>query len=85
MKINLHIEQLVLDGIELKGHQRTELQSALTSELVHLLGNGGLRSGFSAGVSLQRISTQDIQTDSENTAQFGKQIAHSIYGGIGFE
>jgi hypothetical protein len=82
MKINLHIERLVLDGVIISPGQRDLLQESVTTELAQLLNNGGLADNFAEGVSLPRLSTNGIQLTGNNTILLGQQIAQSVYGGI---
>ena len=82
MKINLHIERLVLDGINIAPGQRDLLQASVTNELTQLLNNGGLADNFVEGDALTRLSTSDIQLTGYKPMEIGQQIAQSVYGGI---
>ena len=83
MKINLHIERLVLDGINISPGQRDLLQASVITELTQLLNNGGLVGNLVEGVSLPRLSTRGIQLTGNKPVELGTQIAQSVYGGIG--
>ena len=85
MNINLRIERLVLEGVNIPAGQRNLLQANLTTELTQLLNNGGLARNLGEGVALPHISTSSIQLTSNKPSQVGKQIAQSVYGGIGRE
>jgi len=85
MNINLHIERLVLDGVNIVPNQRQLLQTSVETELTRLLTEGGLTSGFAQGTALPRLSTSGIHITGNNTTQLGQQIAQSVYGGIGHE
>ncbi|MFA6162542.1 MAG: hypothetical protein WC685_03825 [Methylobacter sp.] len=86
MNINLHIERLVLDGVNIAPGQKHLLQSIITTELTQLLTESGLSSSLSEGINLPRVSTNDIQLTSGNKPiQLGQRIAQSVYGGIGHE
>ena len=86
MNINLHIEQLVLDGVTIAPSQRHLLQSIVASELTRLLSDGGLSPSLVQGTNLSGVSANGIQlAGSNNPARLGKQIAQSVYGGIGHE
>jgi hypothetical protein len=83
MKINLHIERLVLDGIELEPHQRAGLKAAVEAELAGLLQQNGIASGLQDGASLQAVRAGSISVGEQNEpAQLGRQIGQAIYGGI---
>ena len=85
MKINLHIERLVLDGINISPGQRDLLQASVTIELAQLLNNGDLAGNIVEGVLLPRLSADSIKLTGNNPTQLGQQIAQSIYGGISRE
>lgn len=86
MNINLHIERLVLNGLEIPPEQRPVLQAAVETELSRLLTEGGLSPRLAQGIAVPRLSVQDIQTTrANNPTQLGHQIAQSVYGGIGHE
>jgi hypothetical protein len=84
--IQLHIERLVLDGVNIAPGQSYLLQASVETELTRLLTDGGLAPNLAEGVALPRLSTSGIQlTGDDNPAQLGRQIAQSVYGGIGHE
>ncbi len=86
MNINLHIERLVLDGIQIAPEQRPVLQAAVESELSRLLTERGLSPSLAQGVGVPRLSASDIQVASASSpTELGHQIAQSIYGGIGHD
>ncbi|MDT4331506.1 hypothetical protein ACQE3E_13815 [Methylomonas sp. MED-D] len=85
MNIHLHIERLVLDGVDLAGHSRGELQAGMTAELTRLLSEGGLATHLVGGGALPRLSTNAVQLTGNNPTQIGQQIAQSVYRGIGNE
>ena len=85
MNIKLHIERLVLDGVNIAPSQHHLLQASMETELTRLLTDGGLSPSLAQGTALPRISTDGIQLTSNNPTQIGQQIAHSVYGGIGHE
>jgi hypothetical protein len=86
MKINLHIERLVLEGLEVDRRNAPQIQAAVETELTRLLTDGGLSTTFKAEAALVRVQANAIQLRKGNsTADLGQQIAQSIYGGIGNE
>jgi len=86
MNINLHIERLILDGVNISPDQRRLLQASVETELGRLLAHGGLLPSFSEGVALPHVSTNGIQLgDGNDPLQMGRQIARSVYRGIGNE
>lgn len=85
MNINLHIERLVLEGINIAPSQRHLLQASVEAELSRLLTARGLASSFEQGTAIPKLSTRAIQMTGNSPVQLGQQIAQSVYGGIGHE
>jgi len=84
MNINLHIERLVLDGVNIAPGQRHLVQAAVATELTRLLTAGGLSQALTGGGALHRVSANAIQLNSgAGPVDLGRQIAGSVYGGIG--
>lgn len=81
MNINLHIERLVLEGIELPRHQRPLLQAAVEGELARLLAEGGVVTGNMHVRSLQAGGL--ALGDGSDPVAMGVQIAGAVYGGMG--
>ena len=85
MNINLHIERLVLDGVNIETGDGHLLQSVVENELKRMLTDSGLSSSIAHGTALPRISKSGIQLIGNNTMQLGRKIAQSVYGRIGHE
>jgi hypothetical protein len=84
MNINLHIERLVLDGLPIERHQAPYVQAAVEAELTRLLTENGLSFNLQSGGALPRLDANGIQlTSGSSPAHMGKQIARSIYSGVG--
>jgi hypothetical protein len=84
MNINLHIERLILEGIEIPSRQHPALQNAVETELARLLVEGGLGSSLAAGEALREVPGGTVQvTGGNDPTMFGQQIARAVYGGIG--
>lgn len=83
MKINLHIERLVLDGLPLDHHDAPLVQAAVETELTRLLVAEGLQSrlNFSSGAT-PRVTAPNIQGLTGNPVQAGEQIARAVHGGL---
>ncbi len=82
MKINLHIEHLVLNGVNVATDQYHFLSSNVKAELTKLIMDGGLSPAFSQSIALSHISTNDIQLTSSSLTQLSQKTAHSVYRGI---
>jgi hypothetical protein len=85
MNINLHIERLVLEGVDISPNQRHLLQASVETELTRLLTDRGISPSLAQGAALPRVSTNGMQLTGNNPTQLGHQIAQSVYGGIGHE
>jgi hypothetical protein len=83
VNVNLHIDRLVLEGIDLEPAQRPLLQAALEAELGRLIAEGGV-GGLAAGGAVPAIKAGGFEmSGGGNPAQLGRQIAGVVYGGIG--
>ncbi len=86
MNINLHIERLVLDGINIASGQSRLMQAGLTTELTRMLRDRGLSPGLAKGINLSSVSTDGIEFAGSTTLkQLGRKIAQTVYGEIGHE
>jgi hypothetical protein len=82
MKIHLHIERLVIDGVAID--QPRILGKALEQELSGRLIEGGLSSELSAGVALPHMRGGEIEiARGSHSARLGTQIGGAVYRGIG--
>jgi len=82
--IQIYIDRLILDGISLSHAQRPLLQAAVEEELGRLLAEGGVGAEWQSGGAVPSLSTPAIQLLPEgNPTQWGHQIAHAVYQGIG--
>ena len=83
MNINVHIEQLILEGLPITHSQRPRLQAAVETELARLLAADGLAPSSVAGGWVSHVPTGSIQLASANDpTHLGQQIAQAVYGGI---
>jgi hypothetical protein len=84
MNINIHIDKLVLDGLNIPHSQRSLLQATLEAELGRLLENGELAPGLLAGGTVPNVSAGNIELMQENNPTLlGQQLAQAVYGGLG--
>lgn len=84
MRLEIHIQRLVLDGIDISPGQEGPLQEALQTELSRMLAADGLAPRLLGGGALARVRGGDIQlTGDSDPAQLGGQVAQAVYGGIG--
>lgn len=84
MNINLHVERLVLEGIEVPAHEGRILEAAVSKELARLVAEGGMQPGLTRGGAMAFLRGGRFQMDpGNNTDQLGQQIARAVYGGVG--
>jgi hypothetical protein len=84
MKINLHIERLVLEGLPLERVQGRLVQAAVERELALLIATNGLADDLQAGSAAPERHAADIRVANEShPTQLGQQIAQSVYSGMG--
>lgn len=84
MKINLHIERLVLDGLPIEHHHGLLVKAAVEAELSRLLTADGLANGLISGGAMPSVPAHNIRmADNSNPKKLGQQIGRAVYGGIG--
>ena len=84
MSTQVHIERLVLDGIDVPYSQRPQLQAAVEAELARLLAAGGVASGLQAGGAVPSLPGGSIHlVEGGDPGHLGMQIARAVHGGIG--
>lgn len=84
MKIHLHIERMIVDGLPLTARDGALLRAALEAELTRLLAQpqpGGARP-TSAAVPRARADGISVARQAR-PAEIGQQIARSVHGAIG--
>lgn len=83
MKINLHIERVVLEGVSIQSHQQRHLKAAMESELTRLLSTEPVGPGLQS-ITSRRAVTGDTISVSDNTQPrvLGEQIAGAVHRGI---
>ena len=84
MKINLHIERLVLDGLPVSRSEGALVQTEVEAELSRLLGAGGLSPELQSGAAVPSVPAGNIEVNANSKpARLGQQIATAVFGGIG--
>jgi hypothetical protein len=82
--VRLHVERLVLEGIDLDPAGRPVLQAALEAELGRLLAEGGVNPDLRGGIAVPAVRAAGFELSGDRgAAGLGEQIARSVYGGIG--
>jgi hypothetical protein len=84
MNLHLHIDRLILDGVEVPLGKPRVLQAAVESELVRLLTAGGISADIARGGARPDVGAKPIRLESaKDPVALGRRIARSVYGGIG--
>ena len=79
MKINLHIERLVLEGLPLSSAQGPVVQLAVQQELTRLLLSNGIGPGLISGGTMPHAAGGATEA---SPRQMGTQIAQSVHEGL---
>jgi hypothetical protein len=84
VKIKLHIERLVLDGLPVDRTQSGRVSAAVKKELTRLLSAGGLSPELSSAGVVPALQGGSMKVEKRNEAgQLGKNIARAVHAGIG--
>lgn len=85
MNVRLHIERLVLDGLELERGHEPVLRAALEAELTRLIADGGGATHLLHAGMVPRLSAPGIETAGRggDPAHLGRQIARSVFDSLG--
>lgn len=84
MRIELHIERLILDGLSLEKRHASLVRAAVEKELTRLIAAHGLGHEWQSGGAVPRVSASGFQFANEiHPTRLGRQIARSVYSGIG--
>jgi len=83
MNIRVHIERLVLEGLPLTRSQGPLVQAAVEAELARLMTEGGLAQELALGGAVPSVPADGIKVAGGSPDHIGRQIARSVYGGIG--
>ena len=83
MKIRIHIERLVLDGLPVTAAQGPLVQEALQRELARVMAEGGLSRELRGGGAFPVVRTAGSTLHHQNPSEAGTEIARSIHGAIG--
>lgn len=84
MNVRLHIERLVLDGLPVTAAQAPRVKMAIEAELGRLLSEGGVSPELASGTALPSVNAPTMQSPRGiSPAQLGRQIAQSVFAGVG--
>ncbi len=83
MNIRLHIERLVLDGVQIKANGAGNFQEAVQGRLGQLLAEHGLPPGLSTRVSIPAIDAPSLTLGERlDGASLGTMVADSVHAGL---
>jgi hypothetical protein len=82
VSVRLHIDRLVLDGVDVPYASHDELRAAVEQELVRLISSGGLPRAFAMGLAVPAVGGPAID-GAGPPRKLGAAIAGAVYGGIG--
>jgi hypothetical protein len=84
MRIDLHIERLVLDGLAVTAADAQRVRTAMEDEVTRLLAGGALNPAFATGGAVPRIAAPQISLGPrERPDGIGRAVARSVHRGIG--
>lgn len=84
MKIRIHVDRLILEGLPVTSHQGPLVQAAMEAELTRLFTDSDFTAGLQSSVAVPNLQANAIQLSATNTpTQMGNQIAGSVYSRIG--
>lgn len=82
--IRVHIERLVLEGVEVSPGDSPQLRAAVQSELARLVAVRGLAPEVRGGGALASVRGGPVSLEQADTAtKLGRQVASAIHEGIG--
>ena len=83
MNVSIHIDRLILDGVDVPHYHHPRLQASVTAELTRLLADGSLQSGIISSREMASVLGSDIQMPGDSYPELiGQQIARAVYGGL---
>jgi hypothetical protein len=84
MRINVHIERLILEDLPVATSQAPGFQVAVEDELARLVAANGLSHEFRHGATVFQMYAGPVQIERETRpVKFGQSIARALYGAIG--
>jgi hypothetical protein len=84
MRIEVHIDRLVLDGLPIAPSDGARIRTAVQRELGRMLVLDGVSDRMRARGATDRLSAPRIRLSATHTPErIGREIAHSVYVGLG--
>jgi hypothetical protein len=83
MKISVHIERLVLDGLPLERRDGPIVSAAVERELVRLFNSGALAPALLSSNAVPRLKAPSIELqEAVSPKQLGQQIAAAVHDSL---
>jgi hypothetical protein len=83
MKIQLHVERLVLDEMLLQGERATSVRTALEHELAALLGQAGTADPFRRIGIVDALPAISLRAANRPGERLGSRVAAAVGQGLG--
>jgi hypothetical protein len=83
MRIDLHIDRLILEGLPAAELEEPKLRAAIQAELIRLLKAQGLSNELKRGVAVPGIKGGTVDRRGGNAGGLGQSVARAIHAGIG--
>jgi hypothetical protein len=84
MRVHVHIERLILDGLPLGSHDGPRLQAALSEELTRLIGGHGISGELRKGGAYPNLRTESVLLPKDaNPRRLGTGVAKAVFSAIG--
>ena len=84
MKVRLHIERLVIEGIDLPSDRVPAFRSALSGELGRLIAERGVDATLHSGGRVPSVTAAAVEVPhgGQSPRRLGEAIARSVHGGL---
>ena len=84
MRIEVHIQRLVLEGLPVSSAEGARVRAAVANELARMLALGGLAHQLRGGGAVPRVAAPHFDLAlRERPDAIGRHIARSVHAGIG--
>jgi hypothetical protein len=83
MRIKVHIERVVLEGLPVSSHDAQRVQRALTAELERLIAAREISGDLRSGGAVPSVQGVELRLPTHTSPrELGRQIARSVHRGL---
>jgi hypothetical protein len=82
MKINVHIERLILDGLPIERRDGAAVQAAVEAQLTELFTSGELAPALLSNSAIHGLQASIELKETVNPGGLGQQIAQAVHGSL---